>query len=503
MTVKKLLPALTITLAVVVAYLNCLNNDFVWDDEFLIEKNTYLRSFEHLPKMLISNSTAGFGGVDNFYRPTQNIYYLFIFQAFGYSKTAFHAGNIILHLLNSLMLFVVLIRLFGSRPWAWATSLLWALHPTHVEAIGYISGTADPMGLLFFLLALWVLPLADFKRQWKSLFLAWILFVLSLLSKEAMIVAPPLIMLVLALKASQAKPWHWRTHWPSLPFWLTAGIYMVLRKTVLNFNNTYDFYKTTNVYTENILYRVYTYLATLPEYLKILFYPTNLHMERDFPVFTDGSSFAVILGGLIVVVSFGIAVGCYCKKGLKWPLFSWLWFFIAFVPMMGILVPVNSFILEHWLYLPSIGVFIVAGKLVEKLWKSHNQRARWVGLGLLLSSCLSLAILTHLRNRDWATPITFYQNILQYSKGTARVHNNLAMAFSEAKQFDQAITHYKKAIAVSDIYAQTHYNLARVYIQKQNYEKALTHLRRSLEINPNFHYAQSLLQQLQSFIQNQ
>ncbi len=501
MRLKKLLPLISIALAVFVAYLNCLNNDFVWDDEFLIEKNSFLRSFEHLPKMLVSNSTAGFGGVDNFYRPTQNIYYLFIFQAFGYSKVAFHLGNIILHLVNSLLLYMVLMRLFGSRSWAWASSLLWALHPTHVEAIAYISGTADPMGLIFFLLALWVMPFANFKKHWKALVAAWILFVLSLVSKEAMIVVPPLIMLVLALKAPRSQRWHWRTHWVSLPFWLTAGAYMVLRKTVLNFNETYDFYKTTNVYTENIIYRIYTYLATLPEYLKILFYPIHLHMERNFPVFTEATSLPVILGAIIAFTTLAMALGCYIKKQQDWPLFSWLWFFIAFVPMMGILVPVNSFILEHWLYLPSIGVFIVVGKGLAKLMNSQNQRVQGVGLVLLMVSSLSLASLTHFRNKDWATPIVFYENILEYSEGTARVHNNLAMAYSTQKQFDRAISHYKKAIAISDIYAQTHYNLARAYIQKQNYEKALIHLQRSLEINPDFHYAQSLLKQLRTFIQ--
>ncbi len=499
MKLKKFLPYFILTTAIMASYWNCLHNEFVWDDEFLIEKNSYLRSFEHLPKMLTSNSTAGFGGVDNFYRPTQNIYYLFIFQAFGYNKVAFHLGNLLLHLLNALLLLTVLTRILDSRAWAFSSSLLWAIHPTHVEAIGYISGTADPMGLLFFLMGLWMLPFKDFRKNSKALFLAWIFFTLSLLSKEAMIVAPALLVLVLAYKNPTTR-WSLKTYIPTLPFWLVAVVYMGLRKTVLNFNETYSFYKSTNIYTENMIYRVYTYLATLPDYLEILFWPVDLHMERKFPVHTEFTSAPVLAGFAIVALSLGPCLWFYFKRKTAWPLFSWLWFFAAFVPMMGILVPVNSFILEHWLYLPSIGFFIVVGFWLKLDWQSLPKKLRSTVLVLI---CLFLMAFTHIRNRDWATPITFYGNILEHSQGSARVHNNLAMAYSEKKEFNKAIPHYLKAIELADTYPQTHYNLARAYIQTNQLQKAKTHLKRSLEIKPDFSYSKRLLIELETFLGTQ
>ena len=396
-------------------------------------------------------------------------------------------------------MFLVLVRLLNNRCWAFIASVLWATHPTHVEAISYISGTADPMGLLFFFVGLWIMPFHSFKENWKSLFGAWICFVLSILSKEAMIVVPALLILVLALKNPKQR-WTWKTYIPTLPFWATAGIYMLLRKTLLNFNDTYSFFKTSNIYTENMIYRAYTYLATLPEYVEILFYPINLHMERQFPVHTNLLSSPVLLGLALMVVTLVLSLFALIKWEKDWPLFSWLWFFGAFVPMMGVLVPVNSFILEHWLYLPSVGFFIVLAR-VFYLGKSQLPT---ISKGLVALACVYFAVFTHIRNKDWRTPISFYTNILEYSDGSARVHNNIAMAYSEKKIFAKAIQHYLKAIEKADAYPQTHYNLARAYIQLQKYDKAIEHLHRSLQINPNFHYASELLVQLNQYLkQNQ
>ncbi len=487
------LPFFLIAVAVSLSYFNALENDFLWDDEFLIEKNSYLRSFENLPKMLVSNSTAGFGGRDNFYRPTQNIYYLFIYQAFGYNKVAFHFGNILLHFLNGILVFLLIFRLTKRKPLALLTSLLWVCHPTHVEAITYISGTADPMAFLFCFLCLLTYPYN--KKHWGRLLASLAFFLLALLSKEAIIVTPALLV-VCQFWLSKERPFHLKTYLKTLPFWLLAIGYLLVREFLLNFDKTYTFYKSSNIYTENIHYRFFTFLATLPEYLLILLRPIKLHMERSFPVFTQWSSSPVLLGALVVVLPLVLGIYLLVKKQKKWLLFAWLWFFAAFTPMTGVLIPVNSFILEHWLYLPSVGFFLVGALLVIKTQKIHPTLPLIFAL-ILVSTEIGL---THYRNKVWRTPITFYQDILKYSEGSARVHNNLAMAYQDDKQHQRAIDHYKKAIALSDTYPQTHYNLARSYIQENRLDLALKHLNRSLELRPDFVYSQKLKKELLDFL---
>lgn len=479
---------------VLLSYNNCLDNEFIWDDEFLIQKNTYLRSFSHLPKMLVSNSTAGFGGQDSFYRPTQNIYYLLIYQMFGESKIAFHLGNILLHLLNTLLLFFLTLNLFGRWPVAFLCALFWTTHPTHVEAITYISGTADPMATLFFLIASLVFPFKKPMQNLKKYGLSLVFVSLAIVSKEALIIAPALLSLIFAYKNNFS--FKARLYTPLVPHWIIAFLYLLLRKTWLNFGESFQFYKTSNIYTENILYRCYTYLATLPEYLKILLTTTDFHMERSFPVHTQWFDSPVLLGFFLFFGSLFAALVLSIKKKQHIALFCWLWFFGSFVPMNGIIIPANSFILEHWLYLSSMSIFMLLGHIFTQIFTKQKNVATIIAV--ILVTLFSTK--TIMRNEDWKTPIRFYTNILQYNSGTARIHNNLAMAYSEKKEWNSAIHHYKIAIEKSDSYSQTHHNLARAYIQLNRFDEALEHLNRSLEINPQFDHSIRLKQSLLQFI---
>jgi len=104
-----------------------------------------------------------------------------------------------------------------------------------------------------------------------------------------------------------------------------------------------------------------------------------------------------------------------------------------------------------------------------------------------------LMSLTLKRNLDWKDPITFYNNILKYEEGSARVHNNLAMAYAEENNLSKAEKHYLKSVEIADMYSQTHYNLARLYLKRNQIDKAINHLERSLVINPNFFFSYQLL----------
>jgi tetratricopeptide (TPR) repeat protein len=111
-------------------------------------------------------------------------------------------------------------------------------------------------------------------------------------------------------------------------------------------------------------------------------------------------------------------------------------------------------------------------------------------LTLIVAASITLSIKS---NFVWKDPITFYNNILKYNEGTARVHNNLAMAYADIKDFKSAEKHYLKAIEIADTYPQTHYNLARLYLRFGKIERAISHLERSIEINPNFFFSYQLL----------
>jgi tetratricopeptide (TPR) repeat protein len=333
----------------------------------------------------------------------------------------------------------------------------------------------------------------DFRSQ----AFAAVLFILGLLAKETAVVFPVLLLVVLFYK----KRYLWsRTHLQTWPLWLITAAYLIARGTVLDLDQTYQFYQEKNVYTDSILVRFYTFLATLPDYFQLLFAPSNLHMERQTSVYIAFDHPKVMMGAAILALPllFLIAALKRPQGTVLWAfLFAFLWFFAAYFPCSGIVIPVNSFFLEHWMYLPTIGLFLGGGAVLGALLE-NRKILRVIATAAVGTIAACFLLLTLQQNLTWRDPVTFYSYILRFEKGTARVHNNLAMAYEDRGESQKALTHYARAIETEDVYAQTHHNIARLLLRNQRPDQAVQHLRRALQINPRFAPAENLLKALEN-----
>jgi tetratricopeptide (TPR) repeat protein len=484
------LPYALLIVAALLAYCNIYNNAFLFDDEFLFQKNEWLHSWQHIGDVFISNSTAGFGGHDSFYRPLQLFSYVVLTQLFGYHEPVYHAFNLFLHIVNACLVFRLAGKLGFARVPALIAALIWTLHPIHTEAITYMSATADPMHALFVLLGVLIWD----EKKWRKQAAACGFFALALMSKETALILPALVIVMLFFKHGFAKPKVFLQTWP---LWLMAALYLVLRATALNFNEDFKLYKYSNVYTEHLYVRVLTFFAVLPDYFRLLLAPSDLHMEY-FPVaFVDFSSPKVQGGIAIILAAIGILYAGFRKPDTRLrPLaFGVLWFFAAYFPCTGIVIPVNAFFLEHWMYVPSIGLFLGAAETL-RLYMGGNKTVEAVGIAISGVVIVLFAVLTWQQNETWHDPIVFYNRILSFEKGTARVHNNLGMAYEDAGQRELAILHYEKAIATDDTYPQTRYNHGVLMFKTGNAQRGIDDMKRALELNPDFYRASDVLAQV-------
>jgi len=483
---NKYIYAALIIIVGIIAYFNIYNNQFLWDDEFFIQKNKFIRSFDYLPNIFTTSSGAGAGKLDDFYRPMQFVVYSVVYSISGLRTWPYHLLNVSLHLTNALLIFFIVKKLFVKEDIAFITSVLWVAHPVQTEAITFISGTADPLALLFMLSSFFCYILFKSKTKLAYLLASVIFFTLALLSKEIVIIFPLLLMLyefLFSQEKNVARKYKW-----VVPFLIVALIYFILRLSVLNFGGTLNLYKESNVYTQSLDYRIYTFLAALLTYYSFLFAPVSLHMERQFPVHISILSPQVLISLFVLFgLSFILIKSIRKNRAVT---FGILWFFISFIPMSGV-IPVNALILEHWLYIPSIGFFLVVASAISRLLKHQKYKSSGIAITVLL--VITFIFISINRNFDWKEPMIFYENILKYEEGTARIHNNLGMAYADVGKLKEAEKHYLKAIEISDTYAETHYNLANLYLKYDNVNNAILYLKRSIEINPNFFYSYELL----------
>jgi tetratricopeptide (TPR) repeat protein len=207
-------------------------------------------------------------------------------------------------------------------------------------------------------------------------------------------------------------------------------------------------------------------------------------MERDVALVTEWWSWEVIASLLLII---GLVIAGWwqlIKQRSPWVLVGLVWLGGTLIPVSGI-VPINGILYEHWLYLPIIGLMLIGYGLFGQLAKKYLKRQwlLWV-LGIVVTIYVGLTIR---QNYIWGDPIRFYEYTLTYSQ-SARLHNNLAMSYSEVKRIDEAIVQYQKSLELSNVYPQPYHNLGNAYFEKGEFKKAEESYKQALQLDPTFFF---------------
>ena len=473
-------------------YANSFQNQLFWDDDDNIVKNLYIKSWRFLPNYFTENLIAGAGLHSNYWRPLLLFSFSIDYKVWKLLPLGYHLTNTLLHILNAFLIYYLLFLIFKKRNVAFLTALIFLIHPVQTEAVTYVSGRGDPLSILFILISFISYIFGKEKKKNKFLILSYLFFVFALLTKESVIFFPGLILFYEILNRERFKKI--LTH--ISPLFLIALVYLILRLTVLNFGQTLNLYGEENIFTKNIHYRIFTFLNILLIYYSLCFFPLHLHMERTTPILTTIAHPGVIFSLFILLFVAFISIYTF-KKGNKIFAFGFGWFFISLFPLSNIFVPISGLLYEHWLYFPLVGFSLILSYLIFEILPKLKFRKILTPTSyfVLLIFLGFLSIRTILRNFDWKDPITFYNQTLRYSE-TARVHNNLAMAYADKKDFEKAIFHYQRAIEISDIYPQTHNNLGNAYKEVGQIEKAIEEFEKAIEMDPYFFFAYNNLASL-------
>lgn len=483
-------------LITLLTYINILPNKMFFDDEELIYKNAFVSDLGYFPKYFSTNMIAGAGKISNMYRPILITSFALDHQIWGNNPLGFHLTSILLHIINVILVLILIKILFNNSQMAFLTALLFAVHPAYSEAVIYASGRTDPL-YVFFGLSSVITFLKSVKGNHVNILLYFssiILFILSLLSKEAAIIIPLLMILSLFVLVNlKNRELNLTKFLLIVPSVLVAAVYFFLRLTFLNFNNTLNFYTgttltpETSLYSSSIFIRFFTFTKVFFSYIAILIFPSELAVSRSVQIITSPLNFWVLL--FLVFVIFAVIYSISIFKENKILLFSLFWFLIALIPASGI-IPINNIFAEHYLYLPSISFFLLISFLVKSVFKRmRNSKLQPVCLGLFTLIVVLLSARTIARAFDWRDAISFYTISLKQSPDNIPMQNNLAMAYQDAGQTQKAIDQYRFIIARADFYPNTHHNLANAYFSLGKYSEAETEYYNALKIDPNFYFS--------------
>lgn len=496
-------------LITVVIYFSSLFNAFVWDDEQFIYRNEYVATF-NIVKIFTTNTIAGAGELSNYYRPLTTLSFAIDYQFWQTNPFGYHLVNIFLHAGAGCILYLLLKRLQFSQPISFGVAVLFLLHPVQTEAVTYINSRGDSLFSFFAFISLLLTALLFTKKSiqfnlyetsitiTKPFIFAGIVltFLASLLSKEIALAVLGLhglvilrfyfLSLVHSKKLSTSTTAFIKNNWWALSSFISTSLvvvmYLTLRSTVFNFQNTFNFFDDASLYSENMVVRLLTFFKIIFIYIKILVLPFPLHMERFTEVITSPVNPWLVA---FLLLTFGLVITSYWqwKKQKKTTiLFGWMWAAIMLVPVSGI-IAINGMLYEHWLYLPVIGFGIIIVGLIELFNESlfHKKFFKYC----LVFLVGVFAILTIRQNYIWGDPVRLYTHLLKYTD-SARIHNNLAMAYSERGLYQEALTHYQNSLEYGLPYPQIYHNMGNTYASLGDENNAEKSYLKALELDPRF-----------------
>ncbi len=439
-----------------VVYGNSIKGKFIWDDYGLVKGNEYIKNWSNLPKIITEDFGVGGGTKSNFYRPLQTVVHMAGYSLWGFKTAGYHLTSILTHILAAVALYFLLRGLLHKKTISFVASLLFVAHPINTEAVCYISGLSDPLSLVFMLSCL-IFYIKSLDSKNVTLYILSLLsFVFALFSKENAVVLPVLILLYHYAFGKNVE-----IKKPILFFGILMG-YILLRLTTLNPLGR------SPLTIVGLLERIPVFFAAIADYLRLLLLPFDLHIEYGNRIFkfTDTK---VILG---LIMSFSLIIFAFIKKkDNAVSFFAIAWFFITLLPVSNIYPVSYSFMMEHYLYAPALGFFLILSGLL-----CHPLKNKISVLSARLCTAMLLIFYSYLTVKQaecWKEPITFYKRTLRYAPNSWRFYNELGIEYANAGNNSGAEGAYREALKINPDAVGVYYNLGNLYKKMGNKESSL------------------------------
>jgi hypothetical protein len=431
-------------------YANSLGNGFITDDQFQILSNPIVTGAQSLTSAFGSGVWSFLGYRGNYYRPLQFVIYGLIYRAFGPGPLAYHALMVLLHALNSVLVYFAARRLFSGsagRAVAWIAAALFAAHSIHTEAVDWIAALPDVFTTTLTLTGLCAFAAEEASPNALQTAMHCALFLAALFTKETGAVAPVLY---------AAYQWLCRKRGNRAMYagmLAVFAVYLGLRIHALGglapAQQTF-FHLTAAVFALSAIVLAAHYCAALV-------WPAGLNFFHVFhPV--QGVS-AVLILALVALAALAWAAW-HWRARQPLAAFALVWIAAPIVPALNISGVGQNVFAERYLYLPSVGFCVLAALGWQWLETSRPLWARLAACAVLVA----LSTTTIARNRDWKDDFTLLQITLKQSPDAGYLHNLMAGAWVQRDQFQRALEEQRLAVRYEPKSAVFRKNLGNILL---------------------------------------
>jgi protein O-mannosyl-transferase len=523
---KDILTGALLILSVVLVYMQIGHHGFInFDDHLYVSNNPMVKSGISWEGV---KWAFGFTG-RSYWHPLTWLSHMLDCELFGMNPGMHHLMNMFLHIVNSLLLYTVLRYMTGSYGSSSFVAFLFALHPVNVDSVAWLAERKNLLSATFSILTVLVYTYFSRKPGLSRYLLTLFTYLLGILAKPPTLVALPFALLLLdywplkriTIDFSLRDIWtglREHAYYRLIIRLIMEKIPFLIMSVGIIFISLKSSSRNVDVITPDMVgysLRIENAIVSYVLYIGKLFWPGNLTIYYPFP-----ASIPLIHVVLSSIVLLGVtAVSIIYVKKYPYLITGWFWYLGTLVPVSGLMqVGLWPAMAERWLYVPSIGLFIVLSWLIPELMSgfryktlvlysfsilillilsmiSSNQASYWKNDLILFSH----AIKVNSRNSvaysclgdyytekgDIPKAMEYYQAAMDINPNDPTSNYNLGIVLLKAGRFDEAVVPLVKAVQKFSSDEQLYIGLGFAYAQQGRIDEAIGNFRKALEINPD------------------
>ena len=472
---QDMLAVLALGLMVAASYFPALSGGFIWDDK-IFTQNRVIREVAGLWNIWFSPGDLNY---ENHYWPIVYTSFWLEHKLWGLAPLGSHLVNVALHLINSVLVWRLLLRL--AVPWAWVAAALFAVHPVHVESVAWMIERKDVLSGLFYLTAALTWVRFVETPRWGRYALSLVLFVAGLLSKSIVVTLPAALLI-----------WHWwkqnrvtATDLLRLAPFFAVALCITLADLWFYYTAGTAFYL-----GYSPIERVLIAARALCFYVGKLFWPTDL--VPIYPLWDIRVGDPLAWAYVVAVATLPVLLWFARHRLGRGPLAGVLFFAVTLSPVLGFMdygYMRTALVADRFQYLAAGGLMAVAAAAaaagVGRLPGPWKTSAR----GLVAVLLVLLGALTWRQAGIYQNEITFFRHVLSRNPGQAYAHGRVTIGLSQAGRPEEGLAAARFAVEQLPDSADAHAVRGFALMKLKRFDEAEKSLRQALRIDPRDKYA--------------
>ena len=396
-------------------------------------------------------------------------------EFFGVDPGAHHVVNLVLHVINTLLLFGVLAWLTGALYPSAFVAALFGVHPVHVESVAWIAERKDVLSTLFWLLTMgaygWYVRRPGIARYG----LVAALLALGLMSKPMLVTLPVVLILL--------DYWPLRRNLPlrTLVIEKLPLFALVIASSIVTFIVQRQGGAVSTLDVMPVSMRIGNALVSYVAYLGKILWPANLAVFYPFPREIPPAAIA----GAVLLLAAITFLAVRVARTRPYMLVGWLWYVGTLVPVIGLIQVGTQSMADRYTYVPLIGIAIAVA------WAAADLPARFrtalVATGVAV--VLALTVVTRAQVAHWQSSLTIWQRTVDVTAENYRARNSLAAVFGNQGRPADAIVHLREALRLAPDAGEAfhiQHNLGRALADLGKFDEAIPHYREALRLKPDY-----------------